>query len=94
MRAEAVIVFHLQPTRHAEPDRPTFSWANAIPPMIMVGVAATRPAQERHRQRLQRLEHIATKAILMGDFALARTDPQALVTAAPKVLGEMAVQPG
>ena len=54
VRAQAVVVFHLQAARQAEANRALIDRANAVVPMVMIRIAATRPAQQRHRQGTQR----------------------------------------
>ena len=65
-------------------------WSDAVHPVILVGKAASRPAQHRNLKGLQSLEHVLAVAVdvwYLGVFA----NPQSAVDAGTKVLSKLSI---
>src|SRR5690625_3842260 len=65
--------------------------ADAVPPVVVVGEAASGPAQVGDAQGAQRLDHVVADAAGVGDLGVL-AHVEAAVDAAPQVLGEVAVE--
>jgi hypothetical protein len=65
MGTEAVIIFDLQATGHAQPDGTLICRPDTVTPMVMVGIAAARPAQQRGWHCPQGFENIDPEAVLL-----------------------------
>src|SRR5512146_2068349 len=90
MRSEAVVLNVTAPVDvHAL--RPALPRADAVTPVVVVGEAATGPAQHRDTQFLEVIERLLAVAVDVGNAGL-RPDPQASVHARSQMLGEVAVE--
>ena len=64
--------------------------AQAVPPVVRVGEAAARPAQQGRLHRLHRVDEGLPNTIGVGDLGL-RADPHAVVDNSTKVLDEVTI---
>jgi hypothetical protein len=67
-----------------------FPRANAVPPMVLIGEAAARPAKQGDFNRAQSLDDVIAHTACVGDIRIL-PDPDAAVDAAPQMLGKMPV---
>jgi len=89
MDAEAVVLHHVTPVE-VDRARALLLWADAVAPVVGVGVAAARPAQIGDIDRPQGLHHVVADAARVGDGRLlAHPDP--IVNAATQVFGKVPV---
>ena len=79
MRAEAVVFQSAAPVAVAD-CRPVFLWTYAVHPVIVIRETASRPAQYRDLESLQRLKYIAAVAVLIGNGRVL-SDPDPSVNA-------------
>src|SRR6184192_4983167 len=86
VRPEAVVFGHVAP--HGVDDRGTLlGRADPVLPVVAIGVAAARPADVRDLDLAQRRDHVVTQVPAAG----TALGPEAVVDAAPQMLGELAV---
>src|SRR5205823_2709903 len=86
VRPEAVVFGDVAP--HGVDDRGTLlGRADPVLPVVAIGEAAARPADVRDLDLAQRRDHVVTQAPAAG----TALGPEAVVDAAPQVLGELAV---
>ena len=88
MRAEAVVLVDTAPVG-VDLDRTLRARADAVAPVIFVGETPARPADHWHADRLQRLQHVATIALVVRDGRFL-ADPDPAIDAVPEMLGELA----
>src|SRR5690606_2548768 len=74
---------------HAEANRAV--GADSITPVVVVGIAATGPAQQRNRHGFEGIDDIGTEAVVMA-FGAVFTDPKTIIGTAAKMFGEVTVQ--
>jgi hypothetical protein len=87
--AEAVGLDHAAPVG-VDHGGALFGRADSIAPVVFVGEAAARPAQDGDADRSQGRDDVAADPAHVGDGRI-RPDPEPVVDAAPEVLGEVAV---
>ncbi len=88
VRAERVRLFDAAPVRvHAH--RSLVARTDAFAPVVFIGKAASRPADHRHLQALQRSNHIVAVAVGVRDLRVF-ADPDAAVDAEAQVLCKLA----
>ncbi len=92
--AETVGILDLEAARHAEAGRTRRGGADAVAPVVVVGVASAGPAEHGDREGLEGFDDVGAEAIEVGNIGLIRPDPEAVVAAASEVFGEVAVEPG
>ena len=89
VRAEVVILDHAAPMG-VDHRRALLIRANAVHPVILIGKTAAGPAQDRHLDFLQRLDHILANAVLVRDAGIF-AHPVAFIDAASQMFGEVTV---
>ena len=94
MRAETVVIEHLQAAGHPEAAGSCFWGPNPIAPMVMIGVATAGPAQHRHRQRAQGGDYIIAKAAGLRNVQTVTANPETVIAAASQMLGEVSIDAG
>src|SRR5437763_14063208 len=86
VRPEAVVFGDVAP--HGVDDRGTLlGRADPVLPVVAIGEAAARPADVRHLDLAQRRDHVVAQVPAAG----TAFGPEAVVDAAPQMLGELAV---
>src|SRR6185503_1696340 len=88
VRAKRIRV-HASPTV-VWPSRAFVAWSNAVAPVILIGEAATGPAQDGDMKFLQRRHRIVTQPTRVRDRRIL-TDPKPLINQPPKMLGKLPI---
>src|ERR1043165_9527417 len=89
MCPKMIIFDHASPMR-IDHDGALVRRPDAIFPMVLVGEAPARPAQDRYLNGLECGHDVVPNAARIGNRAL-RPHPKPLVNTVPEVLGELAV---
>ena len=89
MGSEVVVLDHATPVG-VDPPRALLPEADPVHPVVLVGEAAARPAEDRRLQLLQGFDDVDADAPDIGDRRVL-AHPHAFVDAAPEVLGEVPV---
>ncbi len=67
-----------------------FTWANSVPPVILIGEAAAGPTKHGNLQLTKRRNHVVTNTACVGDRRVL-TNPDAFVDTTPEVFGKVTV---
>ncbi len=89
MGAEGIVVGDAAPM-DIDAGRTPLAGTDAVAPVTEIGEAAARPADHRHLQLLQGVDHIGAVAPDIGNLAVG-PDPDTFIDAAAQMFGEMAI---
>src|SRR5262249_8443365 len=85
-----MVVFNNSAPMGIDHDGPLFRWPNAIFPVVLVGEASARPAQDRHLDGLKRGDDGVSDAARIRDRVL-RAHPEPLIDAMAEMLRKLTV---